>query len=221
MEEGTILKELENAVSLHQEKMLETSLSKALNTGIPFMDIRQSLIQGLDKVRLKLMSNETSIPDFLLCLDLVSQGLNRLYSLEEGRLIKENDIPLVIGVVDGDPHDLGKNIIAAIYRTCGYNVFDLGSQVPDETFLKTIQDRKPKVLALSAMMSTTMEAIPGIIKKIKSTLPDTVIMVGGAFLDKNLAKSFDADGYSETAITVLEETDAAIKRVAQGTAWAL
>ncbi len=220
MEERKILNELESAVSTHQEKKLETLLSAALNEGICFKNIRQSLIQGLDQVRFRLMSNETSIPDLLLCLDLTTHGLNKLFSIEQGIHIKENDIPLVIGVVDGDPHDLGKNIVAAIYRTCGYNVCDLGSQVPDEIFLKTIQERAPKVLALSAMMSTTMEAMPGIIQKVKSILPGTVIMVGGAFLDKHLAKSYGADGYSDTAITVLEETDAAVKRVAEGKAWA-
>lgn len=215
----TLLRELEAAVSRHNDEALNSTLDAALNAGISLKDIRLSIILGLDQVRGKLMSNDASIPDFLLCLDRATDGLHRLTSLKKGRRLTENDTPLVIGVVEGDPHSLGKNMIASIYRTCGYRVSDLGLQVPEKIFIKKVREKKARVLALSAMMSTTMSAIPGIIKGVKEVLPGIVVMVGGAPLDEALAMSYGADGYAETAVTVLEETEAAIRRASEGNSW--
>jgi methylmalonyl-CoA mutase cobalamin-binding domain/chain len=114
---------------------------------------------------------------------------------------------------------LGKNIIAGIYKACGYAVFDLGAQVSNAEFLRNVEEKEAQVLAVSAMMSTTMAAIPELIKKAKEIVPDTVIMVGGAPLDEVLAKKYGADGYAETAMTVIEETAAAIERVSKGIPW--
>lgn len=217
-EKNALLKKLETAVWKHSDEMMDESLDVALNAGIPSVDIRGAIMRGLEQVRHKLMSN-ASIPDFLLCIDTVTEGLNRLSSLQEGDKAKEGDIPLVIGVVKGDPHDLGKNIIAAIYRTYGYRVFDLGRDVSREVFVKNVQENSARILALSAMMSTTMTAMRDIIQEVKAKSPDTVVMVGGAPLDETLAKSYGADGYAETAVTVLEETEATIKRVLEGRPW--
>jgi 5-methyltetrahydrofolate--homocysteine methyltransferase len=138
---------------------------------------------------------------------------------EEGDKANEGEIPLVIGFVEGDPHDLGKNIIAAIYRNYGYRLFDLGRDVSKERFVKSAQENRARVLALSAMMSTTAMIMRDIIQEVKAESPDTVVIVGGAPLDETLARSYGADGYAETAVTILEETEAAIRRVIEGKPW--
>ena len=115
-ERNTLLKNLETAVCKHSNKVMGDLLDMALNASIPLDDIRHSIIQGLEQVRHKLMSNDISMADFLLCMDVVTEGLSRLSSLQEHDKVNRGDIPLVIGVVEGDPHDLGKNIIAGIYR---------------------------------------------------------------------------------------------------------
>jgi 5-methyltetrahydrofolate--homocysteine methyltransferase len=158
------------------------------------------------------MSNEQPLPDLLLSIDTVIAGLNRLAPLTEGGRPVGEGTRLVIGVVEGDPHDMGKNIIAAVYRAYGYQVFDLGCQVPNEKFVKGVIDHKAEILALSAMMSTTVKAMRDIIREVKSQLPDTVVLVGGAPMDANLARKFGADGYAETAVTVLEETQLALEK---------
>jgi len=215
----TLLKNLETALWKHNGEMMGETLGAALNAGVSPIDIRHALIQGLEQVRHQLMSNDTSIPDFLLCIDTMTAGLNRLSTPEEGDKANESEIPLVIGVVEGDPHDLGKNIIAAIYRNCGYRVFDLGRDVSKERFVKSAQENRARVLALSAMMSTTAVIMRDIIQEVKAESPDTVVIVGGAPLDETLARSYGADGYAETAVTILEETEAAIRRVIEGKPW--
>jgi len=215
----TLLKNLETALWMHNDEMMGEILGAALNAGISPVDIRRALIQGLEQVRHQLMSNDTSIPDFLLCIDTMTAGLNRLSTPKEGDKANEGEIPLVIGVVEGDPHDLGKNIIAAIYRNCGYRVFDLGRDVSKERFVKGAQENRARVLALSAMMSTTAMIMRDIIQEVKAESPDTVVIVGGAPLDETLARAYGADGYAETAVTILEETEAAIRRGIEGKPW--
>ena len=216
-----LLSDLEMAVSRHDDEMMRGKLDAVMNSGMSPAEIRGAIMLGLDDVRRKLMSNDVSIPEFLLCVDTMTEGLSRLSQSVRDRVDNsESDSPiLVIGVVEGDPHDLGKSIIAAVYRVGGYRVMDLGCQVPKERFVKTVLENGAKVLALSAMMSTTSPAMRDIIREVKIMSPETVVMVGGAPLDDVLAKKYGADGFAETAVTVLEETETAIKRVAEGKPW--
>jgi methylmalonyl-CoA mutase cobalamin-binding domain/chain len=216
-EKNNTINLLEKAVQDHSPDALNKAIDQALKLGISKNEIRQALFQGLEHERRKMLSPETPLPKFLLSIDVVHEGLKRLSAGDESA--KAGAIPLVIGVVEGDPHDLGKNIISKIYSASGYQVFDLGVQVPLETFIKSITEKKAKVLAISSMISTTMVQMPEIIKRVRAIAPDTVIMVGGAPLDVKLAKSFGADGYAESAVTVLEETEAAMERVSAKEKW--
>ena len=213
-ESDRLLEQLQTAVSTHDQEMLRATMARALDARLEAGDVNRAILLGLEQVRHRFMSNDTSLPDFLLCIDTVTEGLKRLSSVKGGYRAIENDVPIVIGVVEGDPHDLGKNIIAAIYRAYGYRVFDLGCQVPNEEFARSVVDNNAGVLALSAMMSTTVVAMRDIIREVKARSPETVIMVGGAPMDEALAWSYGADGYGETAVTVLEETKLAIDKAA-------
>ena len=215
-ESDSLLEQLQTAVSRHDEEMLRATLEQALDAGLEAAEVNRTILLGLEQVRHKFMSNDTSLPDFLLCIDTVVAGLKRLSSAQGDYRTAEDDTPVVIGVVEGDPHDLGKNIIAAIYRAYGYRVFDLGCQVPNEEFARGVVDHSAEVLALSAMMSTTVVAMRDIIRDVRAKSPNTVIMVGGAPMDETLARSYGADGYAETAVTVLEETKLAIDKAAKG-----
>ena len=218
-ETDTLLEKLQSAVSQHRSEMLQETMDEAFDAGIKLADVRRALTLGLEQVRLKLMSNETSIPNFLLCIDTMTQGLKSLSALKGDKNDVEDGPSIVIGVVEGDPHDIGKNIVAAIYLAHGYQVVDLGFGVPKETFTRSVEENSAQVLALSGMMSTTVAAMPEVIREVKVFSPNTVVMVGGAPLDQTLAVSYGADGYAETALTVLEETEQAINRVREGKPW--
>ena len=215
-ESDSLLGDLQTAVSKHDGEMLRATIARALEARVEAADMHRAIILGLEQVRHTFMSNDTSLPDFLLCIDAVTEGLGELSSLREGPGAVEEGILIVIGVVEGDPHDMGKNIIAAVYRAYGYRVFDLGSQMPNEKFAASVVDNGAEVLALSAMMSTTVVAMRDIIRDVKVRSPDTVVMVGGAPLDETLARSYGADGYAESAVTVLEKTELAIEKAAKG-----
>ncbi len=209
----SLLEHIRAAVKAHEREDIDGLTSAARAGGASSEDVRGALMAGLDDVRGKLMSNNASIPEFLLCIDTVTGGLNELSSVaREG---PADGTTVVIGVVEGDPHDLGKSIIAGVYSAFGYRVVDLGNQVPSGQFVKGVVENQAEVLALSAMMSTTMGEMPVIVNEVKERSPGTVVMLGGAPLDRELAMEYGADGYAESAVTVLEETEAALKKASR------
>ncbi len=206
-----ILQNLEFAVLRQDNGLLERSMQTALENQLPESRIREALLSGLDMIRKRLLSNDTSLPELLVSLDVVASGFKKLRA-NTSAFPEKNPVSLVIGAVEGDPHDLGKNIIAMIYRSFGYQVWDLGAQVPLDRFVQTVLEKKANILALSAMMSTTMTLMPEIIKTVKAVSPDTLVLVGGAPLDETLAAVYGADGYAESAATVLEATESLLEK---------
>jgi methylmalonyl-CoA mutase cobalamin-binding domain/chain len=181
-----------------------------MDSGLSIKDVRHAICDGLNTLKRNFMSNHTSLPEFLLCIDAATQGLAKLS--EFGDAGDKGALTIVIGVVEGDPHDLGKNIISGVYRAYGYRVVDLGVQVKAEEFERAVLENNAEILALSAMMSTTMGCMPDIIRAIRIKCPGTVIMVGGAPLDRQLAEKYGADGYAQSAVTVVEETERALEK---------
>lgn len=206
--EKGVLDEIGAAVAAGLRNEASRLTDSAMGAGLPAGDVRSAILGGLNRVRRGLMSRKASLPEFLLCIDAATDGLAKL---SEHRGEGEHAYPaLVIGVVEGDPHEMGKSIIAGVYRAWGYRVVDLGVQVPAGEFVQSVLQNKAAVLALSAMMSTTMVRMPDIISAVRLKSPETVIMVGGAPLDRKLACEYGADGYAESAVTIIEETEAAL-----------
>jgi len=139
-----ILTMLEESVAEPGHVTLKELLDLAIDERIPAHDIRSALIQGMERLRSRIMSSDLGLPDFLLSIDGVLVCLERLSGMDNAASMP--DIPLVIGVVKGDPHDLGKNIIAGIYRAYGYRVIDLGRDVSCEDFVQGVLASKARVL---------------------------------------------------------------------------
>ena len=201
-----ILIKLERSIEEPDAVTQQEWLDQAIEDHIPAVDIRCTLIRGMETLRHRLMSSNFGLPDFLVRIDNVLHCLERLSGIEDAGSVQNSSI--VIGVVQGDPHDLGKNIIAGIYRAHGYRVVDLGREVSREDFVQGVVQSKAMILGLSAMMSTTMPAMKDIIKDVKTVCPDIKVIVGGAPLNDVLARSYGADAYVESALNVIEQTRA-------------
>jgi 5-methyltetrahydrofolate--homocysteine methyltransferase len=113
---------------------------------------------------------------------------------------------VVIGTVEGDLHDIGKNIVISLLEASGFEVFDLGVNVPAKNFIRAVKEHKPEVLGLSALLRTTVPEMENVIKKIEeSGLREVVkIVVGGLPLNEEYAKKLGADYYAENAWKGLE-----------------
>ena len=205
-----LMEKIKAAVAAYQVDETVVLTTKAMDAGLSINNVRHAILDGLNTLRRNLMSNHTSLPEFLLCIDAATQGLAKLS--EFGDAGDKGALTIVIGVVEGDPHDLGKSIISGVYRACGYRVVDLGVQVEAEEFERAVVENQAEILALSAMMSTTMTCMPDIIRTVRHRCPGTVIMVGGAPLDRQLAEKYGADGYAESAVNVFEETEKALEK---------
>ena len=215
MQDALSYDDIERSVFTQDEEGFAEAIERAISRNPDHTAIRQAMLNGLDRVRKRLLSNESSLPELLISLDMTTNGLDALQQTRMGSVEDANLVSLVIGVVPGDPHDLGKNIISLLYRSYGYQVTDLGSQVEKEAFVETVREVKAQVLALSAMMSTTTSLMPEIIREVKMASPETLVIVGGAPLDDTLAQSYGADGYADSAVTVFEETQKMLAKVGE------
>jgi methylmalonyl-CoA mutase cobalamin-binding domain/chain len=120
---------------------------------------------------------------------------------------------VVIGTVQGDVHDIGKNLIKMMFDVAGFTVHDLGRDVPLEKFAEEQLRTDAEIVALSAMMTTTMMGMKKVIQMIKDKNPDVAIMLGGAPVTKDVANLFGADGYAESAGNAVQEAIKMISRL--------
>ena len=121
---------------------------------------------------------------------------------DKSKAIKENKI--VLATVFGDIHDIGKNIVKLLLENYGFKVIDLGKDVPIEKVVETALAEEVKLVALSALMTTTVKNMEATIKALRKSMPDVKVMVGGAVLTEDYAKQIDADYYSKDAKGAVE-----------------
>jgi methanogenic corrinoid protein MtbC1 len=149
---------------------------------------------------------EYFVPELLMCADALYVGLDILKPH-----INPDDVgaqakgQVVIGTVQGDVHDIGKNIIKMMFEVGGFTVHDLGRDVPLEKFVEEQLKTDSEIVALSAMMTTTMMGMQKVIEMIKEKNPDVQIMLGGAPVTSDVASLFGADGYAESAGNAVQE----------------
>jgi 5-methyltetrahydrofolate--homocysteine methyltransferase len=158
------------------------------------------MMPAMDEVGKKFEANEYFVPELLLAARAMKACLELIRPLLAAKGIEPTG-RVVIGTVKGDLHDIGKNLVAAMLEGGGYEVIDLGVNVDPMKFVRAVKDKSAHIVALSALLTTTMPAMKTTIDAIKQAgLRDTVkIMVGGAPVTESYAKEIGADGYSQNA----------------------
>ena len=147
--------------------------------------------------------NEYFVPEMLIAARAMQAGVNLLKPL----LVQSGVEPIgkvAIGTVKGDLHDIGKNIVATMLRGVGFEIRDLGINVPAATFLNEARAYQPDVLALSALLTTTMPAMATITQKIKAEHANVSVIIGGAPVTQDFADEIGAHGYAEDAPGAVE-----------------
>ncbi len=167
--------------------------------------IKQGLTEGMQIVGDKFASGEYFIPDMLASAEAVSNAMDILRPHLEGAGVASKG-KFVIATVRGDMHDIGKNIVAILFRGAGYEVRDLGIDVPTEKIVKVVREDKPDFLGLSALLTTTMVVMGEVIESLKeSNLRDKVkVLVGGAAVSQEFAQEIGADAYCMDGFHALE-----------------
>ncbi len=200
-----LLKELYDAVVNYDEEA-SAELSRAVvQEGVDAYDaVMNGLVAGMEKVGELFAAQEYFVPEMLMCADALYAGLNILQPHIKGEQAEEKG-QVVIGTVEGDVHDVGKNLVKMMFEVAGWTVHDLGKDVKLEKFVEEQMKTDSDVVALSALMTTSMLGIPKIIEMIKAQNPNVAIMIGGAPITEDIAKLYGADGYSSSAGNAVQE----------------
>ena len=178
----------------------------ALDGGIGLKKILDTLIEGMDEVGKKFKNNEIFIPEVMISAKAMHAALKIL----EPHLSKSGIKPIGkvgIGTVKGDLHDIGKNLVAMMFRGAGFEILDLGIDVPIEKFIDTAKDKDVNIIAMSSLITTSMGAMKDVIEELKKEglLKRVKTMVGGAPVTQNFAASIGADGYAKDASSAVDK----------------
>ena len=163
-----------------------------------YVAVINGLVPGIEEVGRLYELGDYFVPEMLMCSDALYAGLNILRP-HLRNLKPRIKGQIVIGVVQGDIHDIGKNIVKMMFDAAGFEVHDLGRDVPLEKFIEEQLKTDSEIVCLSAMMSTVMPGMSDVIQKIKEKNPQVKIMVGGAPLNEEIARQWGADGYAKDA----------------------
>jgi len=175
----------------------------AAGTG-PGTIVEQGLVPGMAIVGEQFKKNEIFVPEMLVAARAMKEALKLLEPLLAAAGIKPK-YTVVVGTVQGDLHDIGKNLISMMWRGAGFAVVDLGTNVAPEKYLAAAQEHKAHLVGLSALLTTTMPAMKETVKILKAAgLPNTKIMIGGAPITQAFADDIGADGYAADAGTAVD-----------------
>lgn len=178
---------------------------KAVESGILPQDIlNNALMPAINEVGEKFDKGKFFLPQLIAGAEAMELSINYLEPL----LAKDKDdtkvLPtVIIATVHGDIHDIGKNLVALMLKNYGFNVIDLGKDVPKEEIIRAARENDAKVIALSALMTTTMKEMKNVIEYARSQKLDAKIVVGGAVVTEEYAKEIGADGYSSDAASAV------------------
>lgn len=196
------LKQLYQAVLNGDAKTSAAITQQALAEGVdPLELVNEQMIPAMDEVGRRFEANEYFVPELLISARAMKAALDLIRPL----LAAKGTQPLgrvAIGTVKGDLHDIGKNLVASLLEGGGFEVIDLGVNVAPEKFIATIQEKGVNIVAMSALLTTTMPAMKSTIDALKQAgvREKVKVLIGGAPITQKYAEEIGADGYSESAV---------------------
>jgi len=179
----------------------------------PYRVLTEALVEGMRIVGIDFRDGILFVPEVLLSANAMKGGMLILRPL-----LAETGAPklgtMVIGTVKGDIHDIGKNLVSMMMEGAGFDVIDLGINNPVENYLEALEEHKPDILGMSALLTTTMPYMKVVIETLKeqSIRDDYVVLVGGAPLNEAFAEAIGADAYCRDAAVAVETAKDLMKR---------
>ncbi len=198
------LKALADAVIRGEQKKAVEITKAALEEGTaPKSVLDSGLIAGMDVVGARFKKNEIYIPEVLIAARAMKMAMEIL----EPELVKAGVEPvgkLLIGTVQGDLHDIGKNLVAMMLKGAGFQVIDLGVDVGPEKFVEQVKASDAQLIGMSALLTTTMPGMERTIKALKQAGVSAKVMIGGAPVTQDYANKIGADGFAPDAASAVD-----------------
>ena len=201
-----IYEQIADEVLKGQADAVKELVNQAISEKISAEDVlNYGLVAGMDVVSKKFKNNEFFIPEVLVSARAMTAGLNILNPLLAEANVKPKG-KVIIGTVKGDLHDIGKNIVGMMLQGAGYEIVDLGADVPMEKFIEFTQKEDANVVGMSALLTTTMIYMKEVIQGLKDAgLRDKVkVIIGGAPVTQAYADQIEADGYAPDAASAID-----------------
>ncbi|MFI5379372.1 MAG: B12-binding domain-containing protein [Tepidisphaerales bacterium] len=198
------LKALADAVRTGKRADAVTLTKQAIADNTPPRQILDAMVGAMDELGKKFQCQEVFVPEMLIA----SRAMKESIAVLEPMLVKAGIKPLltaVIGTVQGDLHDIGKNLVAMMWRGANFAVVDLGFNVPADKFVAAAREHKAAVVGLSSLLTTTMPAMKDTVAALKAAnVPNLKVLIGGAPITDDFAKQIGADGYAPDAASAVD-----------------
>ncbi len=194
-------RELSDAVVAMEEDIAVRLANEVVRLGYdPYPAIEKGLADGMDRAGKLFETEEYFIPELLMCSDAMYAGLDVLRPILKANQ-STTKYKAVIGVVEGDTHDIGKNLVKIMLETSGFEIFDLGRDIPPRDFVAKAREVGAQIIALSTLMTTTMDGMAEVIRILKQeqVREKFAVMVGGGPISQSFADRIGADGYAKDA----------------------
>ena len=207
------LKQLYDSVVSGDAKTTQAITKQALADGVdPLKLVNEYMVPAMDEVGRRFEANEYFVPELLISARAMKSALEIIRPL----LTARGDQPLgrvAIGTVKGDLHDIGKNLVGSLLEGGGFEVIDLGVNVTPEKFIATVNEKNANIIAMSALLTTTMPAMKTTIDALKQAgvRGKVKVLIGGAPITQKYADEIGADGYSENAVGAVALAKKAVK----------
>ena len=198
--------DVSNLVIAGKAKLVGAAVQETLDEGVPAADILSAMIDAMGVVGERFKNNEIFVPEMLVAARAMKKGVEVLKPhLASGEVGSRGK--MIIGTVQGDLHDIGKNLVAMMIESAGFEVIDLGVDVPHERFVEAVRENPDvKIVGLSALLTTTMPSLRDAVALLNQQdfRKSIKIMVGGAPITQAFADEIAADAYSADAASAAE-----------------
>lgn len=202
----SILEEISENLQKGKAKIVKELVQNAVDSGIdPETVLREGLLPGMSVIGEKFKNNEVYVPEVLVAARAMNMGAQVLKPYLEKAGVKAAG-KVCIGTVQGDLHDIGKNLVKMMMEGKGLEVVDLGTDVAPETFIQTAIEQNCQIICCSALLTTTMGVMADVVEKAKEAgIRDKVkIMIGGAPVDEAFCEKIGADKYTPDAASAAD-----------------
>lgn len=200
-----IYEEIKEAIIDGDEELAEELAQRVIDEGIDAVEaVQQGFIKGIEEVGQSWVDGEAFLPDVMMAADAMAVGMEILepaLAAAEGDSDYEDKGKIVIGTVEGDIHDIGKNIVSALLIAAGFKVYDIGIDKKAEDFVEKAKEVGAKIIAASALLTTTMPSQSKLVEYVQQNnlKNDYKVIVGGGPTSQKWSDEIGADGWAETA----------------------
>jgi len=201
----------ENVQSGDDKQVVEL-VNKALKSKMPALDIlEKGLVPGIQALGRCFKEGTAYLPEVLIATRAMNRGVETLKpQLANVKIASKGNV--LIGTVEGDMHDIGKNLVKLMLESNGFTVEDLGADVTADAFVAAARASKPDVVAMSALLTMTMTAMPKVIDGLKKSGLKVKVMIGGAPITREFATQIGAEGFAEDCVTAVDEATRLLKK---------